>query len=163
MTEGFLKGKTALVTGSTSGIGLGIAQALAQQGARIVVNGFGDQPNRHDILTGSTVEGKAFTDGADHTRKNWTSSGEGTAQLGHFARTGGNSISWVAAHPSRSCSQQDLIATGGTAEAACTLIDKIGGKIVECCFIIDLPDLGGSAKLRADGLVVESLMDFPGH
>ena len=42
MTEGFLKGKTALVTGSTSGIGLGIAQALAQQGARIVVNGFGD-------------------------------------------------------------------------------------------------------------------------
>jgi hypothetical protein len=79
------------------------------------VKATGDTPNQHDILTGSTVEGRAFNDAMDHTCKNWTSSSatEGSAQLGHFDRTGGNSISWVAAHPSRNCSQEGLIASGG--------------------------------------------------
>jgi adenine phosphoribosyltransferase len=45
----------------------------------------------------------------------------------------------------------DLIATGGTAEAATTLIEKIGGKIVECCFVIDLPDIGGRKRLEKKG------------
>jgi hypothetical protein len=76
------------------------------------VNGVGDTPNTHDILTGSQADGRAYTDAADHTCKNWTSSGEGTAQLGHFDRNGGG-ISWNSAHPSRGCSQENLVATGG--------------------------------------------------
>ncbi len=77
------------------------------------VKGAGDTPNVHDMLTGSQPDGRAFTDAADHTCKNWTSSGEGTAQLGHHDRTGGPNTSWNAAHPSRGCSQENLVATGG--------------------------------------------------
>jgi hypothetical protein len=83
---------------------------LTEKGDR--VNGVGDTPNTHDILTGSQTDGRAYTDAADHTCKNWTSSGEGTAQLGHFDRNGGG-ISWNSAHPSRGCSQENLVATGG--------------------------------------------------
>ena len=57
----------------------------------------------------------------------------------------------------------DLIATGGTAEAACTLIEGIGGKIVECCFVIDLPDLGGRKRLEARGHKVFTLCAFEGE
>ncbi len=56
----------------------------------------------------------------------------------------------------------DLIATGGTADAACTLIEKMGGKIVECCFIIDLPDIGGRARLERHGHKVFALCEFEG-
>jgi adenine phosphoribosyltransferase len=56
----------------------------------------------------------------------------------------------------------DLIATGGTAEAACILIEKMGGKIVECCFIIDLPDIGGRARLEKLGHKVFALCEFEG-
>jgi adenine phosphoribosyltransferase len=56
----------------------------------------------------------------------------------------------------------DLIATGGTAVAACTLIEKIGGKIVECAFIVDLPDIGGRARLEAAGHKVFALCEFEG-
>jgi len=56
----------------------------------------------------------------------------------------------------------DLIATGGTAEAACKLIEKMGGKIVECCFIIDLPDIGGRARLEKHGHQVFALCEFEG-
>ncbi len=56
----------------------------------------------------------------------------------------------------------DLIATGGTAEAACVLIEKMGGKIVECCFIIDLPDIGGRARLERHGHKVFALCEFEG-
>jgi adenine phosphoribosyltransferase len=56
----------------------------------------------------------------------------------------------------------DLIATGGTAEAACKLIDKMGGKIIECCFIIDLPDIGGRARLEKMGQKVFALCEFEG-
>jgi hypothetical protein len=76
------------------------------------VNGVGDTPNTHDILTGSQPDGRAYTDAADHTCKNWTSGSEGTAQLGHFDRNGGG-VSWNSAHPSRGCSQENLVATGG--------------------------------------------------
>jgi len=56
----------------------------------------------------------------------------------------------------------DLIATGGTAEAACILIEKMGGKIVECCFAIDLPDIGGRARLEKLGQKVFALCEFEG-
>jgi adenine phosphoribosyltransferase len=56
----------------------------------------------------------------------------------------------------------DLIATGGTAEAACKLIDKMGGQIVECCFIVDLPDIGGRARLERHGHKVFALCEFEG-
>ncbi|MFN0100960.1 MAG: lectin [Bryobacteraceae bacterium] len=85
--------------------------AITEKGTRI--NGSGDTPNQHDILTGSTADGRAFTDGADHTCKNWTSEGEGSAQVGHHDRTGGGNISWNTTHPSRGCSQANLVATGG--------------------------------------------------
>jgi hypothetical protein len=87
------------------------ARALTEQGKQ--VNGVGDTPNMHDMLTGSTTEGKAFTDNADHTCSNWTSeAADGIAQLGHFDRNGGG-VSWNSAHPSRGCSQANLVATGG--------------------------------------------------
>jgi hypothetical protein len=80
-----------------------------------VVNGRGDTPNRHDILTGSQLDGSAFTDGADHTCQNWTGSGDGSAQVGHHDRQGGgqNPTSWNSAHASRGCSQENLRGTGG--------------------------------------------------
>ena len=56
----------------------------------------------------------------------------------------------------------DLVATGGTAEAAVILIEKMGGKIVECCFMIDLPDIGGRAKLEKRGQKVFALCEFEG-
>ena len=56
----------------------------------------------------------------------------------------------------------DLIATGGTAVAACELIGKLGGEIVECCFIIDLPDIGGHARLEKNGHKVFALCEFEG-
>jgi len=56
----------------------------------------------------------------------------------------------------------DLIATGGTAEAACKLIEKMGGEVVECCFVIDLPDIGGRKRLEAMGQKVFALCEFEG-
>lgn len=77
-----------------------------------LVNGVGDKPNMHDVLTGTQPDGKAYTDGADHTCKNWTSNGEGIAQVGHHDRNGGG-ISWNSVHASRGCSQENLVSTGG--------------------------------------------------
>jgi adenine phosphoribosyltransferase len=57
----------------------------------------------------------------------------------------------------------DLIATGGTAEAAVRLVELVGGVVVECCFVIDLPDLGGRARIERLGKPVFSLLAFPGH
>jgi adenine phosphoribosyltransferase len=57
----------------------------------------------------------------------------------------------------------DLIATGGTATAAVQLLQRLGGEVVAAVFVIDLPDLGGAAKLRALGVPVLSLMAFEGH
>jgi adenine phosphoribosyltransferase len=57
----------------------------------------------------------------------------------------------------------DLIATGGTAVAAVNLLSQIGARIIAACFVIDLPDLGGAAKLRDMGVTVRTLMSFEGH
>ncbi len=97
--------------------------ALTENGD--VVNGRGDSPNQHDILTGSTVDGREIEDGSNHTCSNWTTSGSGTAQVGHFDRTGGgqNPTSWNSAHGSRGCSQSDLVGTGGNGYFYCFAID----------------------------------------
>jgi len=88
------------------------------------VNRAGDKPNQHDILTGSQPDGRAFTDAADHSCKNYTSSAaDGSAQVGHFDRTGGNSISWNSAHPSRGCGQDNLVATGGAGLFYCFAVN----------------------------------------
>src|SRR5881394_2575790 len=86
-----------------------------------VVNGRGDTPNKHDALTGTTPDGKAFPPGEDKTCKNWTSSTQGTAIVGHIDRQGLRddeaAHSWNSSHPSRGpdggCSQADLRSTGG--------------------------------------------------
>jgi adenine phosphoribosyltransferase len=57
----------------------------------------------------------------------------------------------------------DLLATGGTAEASCKLIESAGGHIVECAFVIDLPELGGRRRLQDQGYTVHALVEFPGH
>ena len=77
------------------------------------VKGAGDTPNQHDMLTGSQPDGTAFPAGQDRTCKNWTSNTGDSAQLGHFDRTGGGNTSWNTAHPSKGCSQPNLVATGG--------------------------------------------------
>src|SRR5436190_15037847 len=87
------------------------ATALTEKGDPI--NGFGDKPNQHDMLTGSQPDGRAFADSGDHTCQNWTSSGSGTAQVGHHDRTGGGNTSWNSTHPSKGCSQENLVSTGG--------------------------------------------------
>ena len=57
----------------------------------------------------------------------------------------------------------DLIATGGTAEGAVKLLRQMGAEVIAACFVIDLPDLGGAAKLGALNVPVRSLVTFPGH
>lgn len=90
-----------------------------------MVNGRGDSPNRHDILTGSQLDGSAFSGSEDTTCGNWTSHGEGSAQVGHHDRTGGgkNPTSWNSAHGSRGCSQENLQGTGGDGLYYCFAID----------------------------------------
>jgi len=93
--------------------------SLSEKGE--VLNGAGDTPNRHDVLTGSQADGTAFPAGEDRTCKNWTSSTQGAAMVGHFDRKGLRddepSRSWNTSHPSRGpdggCSQADLKSTGG--------------------------------------------------
>jgi hypothetical protein len=86
-----------------------------------IIPGGGDRPNKHDILTGSTPDGKAFPADKDMTCKNYTSSTQGTVMVGHNDRRGlDDSVaakSWNSSHPSRGpdggCSQNDLKSTGG--------------------------------------------------
>lgn len=85
--------------------------AITEKGE--VVNGRGDTPNRHDILTGSTSDGRAIAGAEDMSCSNWTSSGDGGAMLGHHDRSGGGNTSWNAAHRSRGCGQEALRGTGG--------------------------------------------------
>jgi hypothetical protein len=88
-----------------------------------IVNGVGDMPNQHDILTGSQPDGRAYTDGMDHTCNNWTSNSTGTAQLGHSDKQGGNNSSWNSTHASRGCSQENLVSTGGAGLLYCFVVN----------------------------------------
>lgn len=89
------------------------------------INGYGDSPNEHDVLTGSMDDGMAYfpSDPADHTCSNWTSNGEGSAQVGHSDRHGGGNVSWNSAHASRGCSQENLNGTGGAGLLYCFAAD----------------------------------------
>ena len=92
--------------------------ALTETGA--TVKGRGDQPNEHDILTGSNADG---TLAAGQTCGDWTSNGEGQAIVGHFDRVGIDESapmkSWNSSHPSRGCSQENLVGTGGAGLLYC--------------------------------------------
>ena len=102
--------------------------ALTEKGD--VVNGRGDTPNMHDILTGSQPDGTAFAGSEDRTCGNWTKSGQGSAMMGHSDRQGlrddDASKSWNSSHPSRGpdggCSQSDLKSTGGNGLFYCFAI-----------------------------------------
>jgi hypothetical protein len=95
--------------------------AQTEKGA--VVNGRGDTPNMHDILTGSQADGTAFAIADDRTCGNWTKSGEGSAMVGHHDRMGLNTeppaLSWNTSHPSRGCGDDALKATGGAGLLYC--------------------------------------------
>ncbi len=99
--------------------------ALTERGA--VVNGRGDTPNMHDILTGSQPDGTAIAGNVDTTCSNWTSSGQGSAMVGHSDRTGlDESVpakSWNSSHPSRGCSVDALKSTGGDARLYCFAVN----------------------------------------
>jgi hypothetical protein len=103
--------------------------ALSEKGD--VINGRGDTPNRHDVLTGSQADGTAFAGSDDRTCKNWTSSTQGAAMVGHSDRIGLRddepSKSWNSSHPSRGpdggCSQADLRSTGGDALLYCFAVN----------------------------------------
>ena len=109
--------------------------ALSEKGEAI--NGYGDKPNRHDILTGSKPDGTAFTDDADHTCKNYTSSTQGSVMLGHSDKNGPATNptvkSWNSAHASREprdgsapgqgCTQKALQGTGGDGLLYCFAVN----------------------------------------
>ncbi|MEP1207754.1 MAG: hypothetical protein ABJM29_12675 [Rhizobiaceae bacterium] len=89
------------------------------------VKGRGDRPNEHDILTGTQADGTSYFARVkeDKTCSNWTSSGEGSATVGHHDRHGGGNVSWNAAHGSRGCSQENLQSTGGAGLFYCFAAD----------------------------------------
>ncbi len=99
--------------------------ALDERGG--AVKGRGDTPNEHDILTGSRGDGTAFAPQTDTTCKAWTSSGEGSAIVGHHDRTGPTADNWATAwnfsHQSAGCSQEALVRTGGSGRFYCFAVN----------------------------------------
>jgi hypothetical protein len=98
---------------------LGMQTSLTESGT--IIPGVGYAPNRHDVLTGSQTDGRAFPPDEDRTCRNWTSGTQGAAMVGHIDRKGlrddAASRSWNSSHPSRGpdggCRQADLRSTGG--------------------------------------------------
>ena len=101
------------------------ATSLTETGA--IVNGRGDTPNTHDLLTGSQPDGRFIAGNVNTTCGNWTQSGEGSAMLGHHDRSGlDESVpakSWNSSHMSRGCSPDALKATGGAGLFYCFAAD----------------------------------------
>jgi hypothetical protein len=99
--------------------------ALTEKGQ--VVNGRGDNPNEHDILTGSRTDGTAFQPMTDTTCKAWTSSSDGSAVVGHHDRVGplpeNWATSWNFSHQTAGCSQQALVSTGGSGRLYCFAVN----------------------------------------
>ena len=96
--------------------------AVDEKGQKVF--GVEDTPNRHDILTGTQLDGTAYSDAADHTCSNWTSNATtGAAQIGHHDRNSGSSNSWNSAHPTRGCNQEGLVTTGGAGLFYCFAIN----------------------------------------
>ena len=108
---------------------LGFNASLSERGQ--IIPGVGFAPNRHDVLTGSQADGRAFPAGEDRTCGNWTKSAQGAAMVGHHDRIGLNDSapmkSWNSSHPSRGsdggCSQADLRSTGGDGLLYCFASD----------------------------------------
>jgi hypothetical protein len=133
MNVGQLHGDT--IEQARMGNALGKQFSLTEKKER--VNGVGDMPNTHDILTGSQPDGRAYTDAADHTCSNWTSNTNvvapargappappgPSAQLGHSDKQGGGNSSWNSTHASRGCSQPNLVATGGAGLLYCFAVN----------------------------------------
>ena len=96
-----------------------------------VAKGCGDNPNEHDILTGSRADGTAFAPQADTTCKAWTSSSDGSAIVGHHNRNGplpeNGAKSWNFPHPSAGCSQEALGRTGGSGRLYCFAANRAPG------------------------------------
>lgn len=105
-------------------LGNNLSKATATTETGEIHPGFGDKPNQHDIITGSLPDGRAYTDAADHTCHNYTSSAsDASTQLGHFDRAGGGNTSWNSAHKSRGCSQDNLVSTGGAGYLYCFAVN----------------------------------------
>ena len=108
---------------------LNINTALTETGEKVPgevkIVGHDGARNQHDILTGTRIDGRAFTDTLDRTCRNWTTSSEsGSANVGHHDRlTSFTSMSWVSTHASIGCSQDNLIATGGAGQFYCFAAD----------------------------------------
>ena len=104
-----------------NGNNLNKTTALDERGGS--VNGAGDKPNEHDILTGSRADGTAFAPQTDTTCKAWTSSSDGSAIVGHHDRNGplpeNWASSWNFSHQSAGCSQEALVRTGGAGRFYC--------------------------------------------
>jgi hypothetical protein len=109
----------------TDAANLSKSSMLTERGS--IVNGRGDTPNTHDILTGSNLDGTVYTGTGATACSNWTSNadGVGSARVGHFDRTGGgeNPTSWNSAHDSRGCSQANLRGSGGNGYFLCFAAD----------------------------------------
>jgi hypothetical protein len=96
--------------------------ALTEHGE--LVNGIDDPlPTRHDMLTGSQPDGRAFTGSEDRTCNNWTSNDEGSAQVGHSDRIGNGNMSWNSSHATTGCSQNELVSWGGVGLFYCFATD----------------------------------------
>lgn len=97
--------------------------AITEKGE--VVKGRGDQPNQHDILTGTRMDGTAFPPGEDKTCNNWTSGTTGAAQVGHHDRQGlptvppAEATSWNSSHVTQGCAPDILPKTGGNGYLYC--------------------------------------------
>jgi hypothetical protein len=123
-------------------MGNALGKQLSLSEKQTVINGVGDMPNQHDILTGSQPDGRGYTDAADHTCSNYTSNanveaparGAGapaappapgpSVQLGHHDKQGGGNGSWNSTHASRGCSQPNLVATGGAGLLYCFAVGQ---------------------------------------
>src|SRR4029079_9224928 len=121
---GRIGGSVAELHGDTieqARLGNALGNQLALTKKNTIVSGVGDMPNQHDILTGSQPDGRAYTDGMDHTCSNYTSSTprRGNVQLGHPHKIGNPNGSWNSAPASRGCSQPELIPTGGNGYLYC--------------------------------------------
>jgi hypothetical protein len=134
---GRIGGSVAELHGDTieqARLGNALGKQISLTEKKGIVNGVGDMPNTHDILTGSQPDGRAYTDAADHTCSNYTSNAEPAArgaagapppppgpsvQLGHSDKQGGGNGSWNSTHASRGCNQAGLVATGGAGLLYC--------------------------------------------
>lgn len=122
----------------------------------VMINGRGDEPNRHDVLTGSLSDGTASNAEGDTTCGNWASNGEGSALVGHHDRIGGgaNPTSWNEAHGSRGCSQENLQGSGGDGLFYCFAAGDIAKLSAAVIAQPSAQTPAGSPNVKADSVEV---------